>query len=150
MQLLREYLDFGVLGVLGLMSFLLLGFVIERSLYLSRVDLGRFDDALVLLAIVLTTATFLVEGRIDIRLPEAAGTAKDAARAQLELGVDRDGQVLVGASPVTIEELGPRLDALAPQTSIILRVDADARFVAVVDLLKARGLERLTILVRNP
>lgn len=45
MPFLKEYLDYAVLGVLGLMSFLLVGFVIERWLYLSRVDLARFDDA---------------------------------------------------------------------------------------------------------
>jgi len=42
--------------------------------------------------------------------------------------------------------------ALDPQTAIVLRVDAQARFerfVAVVDLLKARGLDRLTILTRE-
>ncbi|MEA3277697.1 MAG: TonB-system energizer ExbB [Pseudomonadota bacterium] len=45
MELLKEYLDYGVFGVLGFMSFLLLGFVIERYLYLGRVDPGDFDDA---------------------------------------------------------------------------------------------------------
>ncbi len=45
MQYLKAYLDYAVLGVLGLMSFLMLAFVIERYLYLARVDLGRFADA---------------------------------------------------------------------------------------------------------
>jgi biopolymer transport protein ExbB len=44
MQLLKEYLDLGIFGVLGSMSFLLLGFVIERFLYLRSVDLAQFDD----------------------------------------------------------------------------------------------------------
>jgi biopolymer transport protein ExbB len=44
MELLKEYLDYGVFGVLGAMSFLLLGFVIERYLYLGRVDVTEFDD----------------------------------------------------------------------------------------------------------
>jgi biopolymer transport protein ExbB len=44
MQQLKDYLDYGVFGVLGVMSFLLLGFVIERFLYLRSVDLARFDD----------------------------------------------------------------------------------------------------------
>jgi len=44
MDLLKEYLDVGVFGVLGAMSFLLLGFVLERYLYLGRVDVAEFDD----------------------------------------------------------------------------------------------------------
>lgn len=45
MEWLREYLDYGIFGVLGFMSFLLTGFVIERFLYLRRVRVGTFDDA---------------------------------------------------------------------------------------------------------
>jgi biopolymer transport protein ExbB len=44
MQLLKEYLDYGVFGILGLMSFLLVAFVIERYLYLRSVDLADFQD----------------------------------------------------------------------------------------------------------
>lgn len=44
MQYLKAYLDYAVVGVLGFMSFLMLAFVIERYLYLARVDIGRFAD----------------------------------------------------------------------------------------------------------
>ena len=44
MQYLKAYLDYAVMGVLGFMSFLMLAFVIERYLYLARVDIGRFAD----------------------------------------------------------------------------------------------------------
>jgi biopolymer transport protein ExbB len=44
MELLKDYLDLGIFGVLGSMSFLLLGFVIERFLYFRSVDLAQFDD----------------------------------------------------------------------------------------------------------
>ena len=42
MELLREYLDLGVFGILGTMSFLMVWFGIERYLFSRRVDLGRF------------------------------------------------------------------------------------------------------------
>lgn len=45
MEVLKEYLDYGVLGVLGFMSFLLVAFVIERYLYLARVNVALFDSA---------------------------------------------------------------------------------------------------------
>ena len=44
MDLLKDYLDYAVLGLLGFMSFLMLWFVIERYLYFARLDLGRFDS----------------------------------------------------------------------------------------------------------
>ena len=45
MELLREYLDLGVFGILGLMSFLMLWFAIERSIYYRKVDLSLFSHA---------------------------------------------------------------------------------------------------------
>jgi len=44
MDLIKNYLDYAVLGLLGFMSFLMLWFVIERYLYFARLDLGRFDS----------------------------------------------------------------------------------------------------------
>ena len=44
MNLIKDYLDYAVLGLLGFMSFLMLWFVIERYLYFARLDLGRFDS----------------------------------------------------------------------------------------------------------
>ncbi len=44
MDLLRNNLDYAILGVLGLMSFLMMWLVIERYLYFSRVDLSGFTD----------------------------------------------------------------------------------------------------------
>jgi biopolymer transport protein ExbD len=110
------------------------------------------DIMLVLLAIVLTTATFIVEGRLDIRLPKAEAGADSAASEPFELVVDADGQVYSGTGPLAMSELAFRLDALAKSTPIVLRVDEDAKFanfVAVVDQLKSRALERLTIVTRR-
>ena len=45
MQYLKDYLDYAVLGVLGVMSFLMLALAMERYLYLRRVDLSLFEDA---------------------------------------------------------------------------------------------------------
>lgn len=111
------------------------------------------DIMLVLLAIVLTTATFIAQGRLEIELPEADG-ARLAPRAEtLELAIDRHSQLFVDAAPVGLVELGERLAGLPPDTPVVLRVDSQvpfARFVAVIDRIKGHGLERLSILTRNP
>ncbi|TNF54678.1 MAG: TonB-system energizer ExbB [Gammaproteobacteria bacterium] len=43
MELLKTYLDAGLYGLLGFMSFLTLALTLERYLYFARVDLGAFD-----------------------------------------------------------------------------------------------------------
>ena len=116
------------------------------------------DVMLVLLAIVLTTATFIVQGRLQIRLPVATGQATPELVKPVEIAIGADGAVFfsaetLGAGPDALAALTPRLDTLAPDTPIVLRVDAQARFeqfVGVVDRLKTRGLDRLTILTRRP
>jgi biopolymer transport protein ExbB len=45
MEPLKAYLDVGVLGLLGFMSFLTLAFAIERYLYFARLNLGDFARA---------------------------------------------------------------------------------------------------------
>lgn len=43
MEILKYYLDYFVFGTLGLMSFLMLWFVIERYLFFSRVKLENYQ-----------------------------------------------------------------------------------------------------------
>lgn len=116
------------------------------------------DIMLVLLAIVLTTATFIVEGRLQIRLPTASTQTPPPALERVEIAIDADGALFFADEPLGTGEagltsLGPRLDEVTLDTPIVLRVDAGTRFeqfIAVVDLLKGRGLERLSILTRQP
>ena len=42
LELLKTYLDAGLLGLLGFMSFLTLAFTVERYLFFARVELGSF------------------------------------------------------------------------------------------------------------
>lgn len=110
------------------------------------------DIMLVLLAIVLTTATFIVEGRLDIRLPRADAAADIPPAARVELAVDRDGGLFWAGEPLAVDELPGRLAPLARDTPLVLRVDAEAcfgAFVAVIDQIKARGLDRLSILTER-
>jgi biopolymer transport protein ExbD len=54
--------------------------------------------------------------------------------------------------PIELEALRARLGKVSKDTPIVLRVDAAvpfARFVQVIDVLKAHQLERLAILTRD-
>ncbi len=45
MEYLKAYLDYAIIGVLGFMSFVMIAYVIERFLYLGRVDTNGFTNA---------------------------------------------------------------------------------------------------------
>jgi len=110
------------------------------------------DIMLVLLAIVLATATFIAEGRLELTLPEAATAEEPLAEESLAIAIDADGALSVDGSTMPFAALAARLDELPVETPIRLRVDEEARFggfVAVIDLLRARDLDRLSISTRR-
>jgi len=44
MEFLKEYLDYLIIGILGLMSFVLIWMVVERYLYFRKLDLTAFTS----------------------------------------------------------------------------------------------------------
>lgn len=44
MEYLKQYLDAGVFGILGLMSFVMLAYVVERMIFYARVDVSAYPD----------------------------------------------------------------------------------------------------------
>jgi biopolymer transport protein ExbD len=111
------------------------------------------DIMLVLLAIVLTTATFIAQGKIDINLPKANQEAAPPQDPPITLAIDRDGAAYYNDEAVTLEELSLRLSGLDKETPIVMRVDEAvpfAGFVSVVDILKTQKLERLSIVTQRP
>jgi biopolymer transport protein ExbD len=120
---------------------------------LSQMNVIPFIDVmLVLLAVVLTTATFVAQGKIPVVLPSASEAEPMPLGKPFELTIDGAGQVYLEQQPLTLDELAERLDDVRMDTPLLLRVDeatAFRHFVAVVDLLKGRGLENLSIVTRR-
>lgn len=110
------------------------------------------DIMLVLLAIVLTTATFVAQGRIDIDLSESSQTAAPPNDAPLVITIDRNAAIYHNDQPTELEALSASLAAVAKDTPVVLRVDTTVpfgRFVAVIDILKAQQLDRLSIVTQQ-
>lgn len=107
------------------------------------------DIVLVMLAIVMTTASFVSKGFIDVDLPEAQNTAGLSAEQELkEISIDVSGSVFYQGSHVALAELEKSLHALPEATQFHLRVDKQADFeffVAVIDILKRLSLDNIAI-----
>jgi len=106
------------------------------------------DIMLVLLAIVLTTATFIAQGQIKINLPEAKSAAPADDQPTVVITLDAAGAIFIDDQATTLDTLDARLDKLEKDQAIVFRVDkktAFGQFVAVIDALKSRGLDHLTI-----
>ena len=110
------------------------------------------DIMLVLLAIVLTTATFIAQGKLEIQLPKTQTQQAQLEEKRIELAIAENEQIYLREQPVALEQLDAELEGLAKTSPIVLRVDTRVpfgRFVSVVDILKLHQLEKLSILTEE-
>jgi biopolymer transport protein ExbD len=110
------------------------------------------DIMLVLLAIVLTTATFVAQGKIPVNLPSAEQAGPLPTAATVEIAIDAGGEIYLDGEAVRPDALAGRFAGMAGDTPILLRVDgrtAFEHFVEVVDRLKAHELTNLSIVTKR-
>ncbi|MDR2906201.1 MAG: biopolymer transporter ExbD [Helicobacteraceae bacterium] len=126
---------------------------------LKKIDsinvLPFIDIMLVLLAIVLTTATFISQGVIKIALPEAKtanAIAPSGSQKRAEISLKENKFYFNGEAMINFYTLLLRLDSLNREDQIIFRAENDAKFgdfVKVMDALKERKLENVDIAVKK-
>ncbi len=111
------------------------------------------DIMLVLLAIVLTTATFISQGKLDINVPDASNKAPPPDEHQLvRLGIDKNEVLFYNEERISLDQLISRISVLDKNKGIVIRVDKGVsfqRFITLLDLLKRYEMERLTIITRQ-
>jgi biopolymer transport protein ExbD len=105
------------------------------------------DIMLVLLAIVLTTATFIAKGSIKIDLPQASSQAQKFEKP-LELTLTVKGELFLDDKKISIEKLNDALSNISKKTTIIINGDKNMNykyFVSVIDKLTLGGYTNLSI-----
>jgi biopolymer transport protein ExbD len=108
------------------------------------------DIMLVLLVMVLTTATFIKTGVIPVDLPDAKGSAAEHKPSELKLTIQKDGTLLMGEekAPITLAVFEQNVVKGGKEMTVVLYSDKDAafqNFVGVMDVLKRLGHEQLYI-----
>ena len=108
------------------------------------------DIMLVLLAIVLTTATFISQGLIEVNLPEASSAEplQETDLKNLEITINSDNEIFLAGERVDPQNLSQALQKIQANRPVILRVDKRVmfkHFVKVIDLLKKNNLEKFSI-----
>jgi len=110
------------------------------------------DIMLVLLTIVLTTATFIVQGEIPLSLPSARKPEPVKSLRSASIYITREGKLFLGKERVSLEELERKLRKLSGKTSVTIRADERAEvgiLVKVLDLVQSLGFEKLSMVVKK-
>jgi len=105
------------------------------------------DIMLVLLVIVLTTASFIAKGAIPLDLPRGE-TAKTLPIKKVEISITKKGKFFYNSKEVTIEKLKELLSDVNKKDNILVRTDKNTKFeyfVKVIDILKAKGIDNISI-----
>jgi biopolymer transport protein ExbD/biopolymer transport protein TolR len=86
------------------------------------------DVAFTLLVIFIITAPIL-QGGVEVRLPRAQVRAITSQEAPFIVTILADGTVVVGETPISVEEFDeiyPQLFAIADPATVVIRGDSDA------------------------
>ncbi|WP_300368965.1 biopolymer transporter ExbD [Hydrogenimonas sp.] len=106
------------------------------------------DIMLVLLVIVLTSASFVSKGSIPVDLPEASSTSAPIDKMQ-SIVIDKNGNFYFEDKKMAFDALKAKIMTLDPKKdALIIKSDAKSQFqnfVKVIDLLKSKGFEKVSI-----
>lgn len=105
------------------------------------------DVMLVLLVIVLTTATFVTSGQVPVELAKAA-TAGNRPDKLLIVTVTAEGELFVADRPVAEAQLDATLLAYPRESPVLVRADKVTRlerFVSVVDRIRGLGFLQVSL-----
>jgi biopolymer transport protein TolR len=103
--------------------------------FMAEINVTPFVDVmLVLLIVFMVTAPLLTAG-VEVALPKSEAKVLPAARDPLTITILQGGDVYVQETQATLDELAPRLEAIAQagyEERIYIRADAHADYETVM------------------
>lgn len=110
------------------------------------------DIMLVLLVIVLTTATFIAKGIIPVDLPEASSATKQKEKKDLTITLKKNGDIFFDKVAIDKKDVSIMLAKYKNSIPIRINCDKEAKFdsfVFILDILKDKKFKNLGIITKN-
>jgi biopolymer transport protein ExbD len=110
------------------------------------------DIVLVLLVIVLATATFVTNQTIKVDLPSAS-SKKNEEKKSIHIAIDKEGKYFYDKEALSLDLIKEKLMKLDPKKDLIsLHMDKKGEFqyfVDIIDILKTKGFENISIITKK-
>lgn len=106
------------------------------------------DIMLVLLVIVLMTANFMVNGMIEVKLPQSSEASKTAVDEMICIEVAESGVILYEGATLDASMLAEALQGADRNSQVVVRADRNLTlqpFVSLLDILKKNGFTKISI-----
>jgi|TARA_B100000959_G_scaffold174979_1_gene183198 biopolymer transport protein TolR len=123
---------------------------------MSEINVTPFVDVmLVLLIVFMVTAPLLTVG-IPVDLPKIKANALTDQKDPIEITVKLDGSVYLGESIVEVDNIIPRLNAIADNNTdarIYVRGDrvvAYGRVMEIMSIINSAGYIKVALVAQNP
>ena len=110
------------------------------------------DIMLVLLVIVLTTASFIQTGLIKLDLPSSSSEKAEKPKKELKISIKKSGEIFFDKEKIAKEDVEKRLLTHDKKNPVHLYCDKEAQFeqfVFLLDILKKNNYENLGIVTKN-
>ena len=110
------------------------------------------DILLVLLVMVITTATFIKQGILPIELPDAKSSEKKEDKKEFDIYITKEGKYHLDKKEISVADLEMKLAEISKEQTVVLRSDKEANFqhfVTVMDILKKLEHKQLYIVTKE-
>lgn len=125
----------------------------RRSAKFDNINVVPFIDImLVLLVIVLTTASFIQTGLIKLDLPTSSSKIEEKPKKELKISIKKNGDIFFDKEKIEQDEVEKRLLEHSKESPIHLYSDKEVQFnnfVFILDILKKNKYENLGIVTKN-
>jgi len=121
----------------------------RRHAPMSEINVTPFVDVMLVLLIIFMVAAPLLTVGVPIDLPETRAKALEGDTEPITISVNAAGEVFIQDTPITIDEIVPKLEAIAEngyEERIYVRGDQDADYGTMMRLMgriSAAGFKRL-------
>lgn len=106
----------------------------------SRINVTPLVDVMLVLLIVFMIAAPLLSVGVPIELPKTDAKSLPSPQEPLTISVDKDGLIYLQETPITLEELTPKLIAMSKngyEERIYLRGDENGNYGPVMKVMAA-------------
>ncbi len=124
----------------------------------SNINVTPMVDVMLVLLIIFMVITPMLNNKVQLDLPkaEAAIVMDDANKEDaVTVAVTRDGKVFLGGDPVSLDDMGPKIQAKLekqPTKKVYFRADNRATYSKVMDAIdgiRAAGVSELGLLTEK-